>query len=74
MLEKKSRDYLVILSAYRWWLARRPFRWTELQHLENPRINTINPTEVDLADAVARWVALNLRGKGKKGDKIGGKA
>lgn len=48
---KMNRDQSVYLSvAVRsWWESHRPIGWTELQHRQNPSINTISPAEENLA-------------------------
>jgi len=52
----RSKRTAVEEAAYLWWLLRRPVRWFEPEHVDNPGINCIGPTERALAEAVAAMV------------------
>lgn len=53
---KKKPLSLVESAAIQWWKARRPSRWTEVQHLSNPTINCTTHSEHVLASHVSGFM------------------
>lgn len=51
-------DYDVLLAARRWWESRRPVAWTLGEHLANPEVNCVTPSEKALAKAVGSKAAI----------------
>lgn len=44
----------LIDAANAWWTGRRPVSWSYEQHMENPTINAVTPTEKSLALAISK--------------------
>lgn len=52
----------VFRAAMEWWRMHRPVTWDVVQHLANPSINCVTPTEKALAEAVAaRFAAITTQ-------------
>jgi hypothetical protein len=50
--------HAVAEAATAWWGRHRPCGWSLEQHLADPAVNCEGEYERQLAEAVARWVAL----------------
>lgn len=45
----------IVDAACQWWMRKRPIAYTLDEHIENPKVNTRNDSEAELAKAVARY-------------------
>lgn len=59
--EKESRMNKIIKAAQAWWESKRPYTWTEKEHLENPIINCITDQEKELAESVLNYLKKENR-------------
>ena len=58
-LDRQSKALLRLAdAAERWWGTRRPMSFDEQQHLDNPAVNCVGTSEIELARSVAAWVVV----------------
>ena len=59
-LRGNTRGRAVLVTALKWWIARRPLTWSQAEHFDNPTINAhASPPERERARAIGA-LALEL--------------